>query len=279
MSSRQINILPKVCLALRISVWSVFHPALDWTRFRGVLIKSVVNYRTAHIADISAHEKAASLNNGIIIWDLSHATGVISLNLETDGAKLATGCTYKYLNGGPGSPAFLYAQAGIAAKLTPPLSGWFGHKAPFEFDGDYSPTDGAARFAVGTPPILSMQALNGALDIFDGIDMKALQKKTQNLVTICNAKARALGLESLSPEGKISGGHVSLRHENAYPIVQNLIAKGVKADFRAPDTIRFGFSPLFIRYVDVWEAMMILEDILTNKSWDQDIYRTRSKVT
>lgn len=246
----------------------------------GVLIKSVVNYRTAVVADMAAHEAAAKAGGGIVIWDLSHATGCVDLDLNAIGAKLATGCTYKYLNGGPGSPAFVYASDDISAQLNSPLSGWFGHAAPFAFDGDYVPAAGAARFAVGTPGVLSLSALDAALDVFDGVSVSALATKARALGDLCLWWADRLGLEPISPPiGAMRGGHVSLLHTEGYPIVQALIARGIIPDFRAPDAMRFGFSPLYVSFTDVWDAMTALEDILTTRSWDQPQFKVKAAVT
>jgi kynureninase len=246
----------------------------------GVLIKSVVNYRTAVVANMAAHEAAAKAGGGIVIWDLSHATGCVDLDLSAIGAKLATGCTYKYLNGGPGAPAFVYASDAISEQLNSPLSGWFGHIAPFAFDGDYVPAAGAARFAVGTPGVLSLSALDAALDVFDGVSVSALAAKARALGDLCLWWAERLGLEPISPPiGAVRGGHVSLLHSDGYPVVQALIARGIIPDFRAPDAMRFGFSPLYVSFTDVWDAMTALEDILSTRSWDQPQFKVKAAVT
>lgn len=246
----------------------------------GVFIRSVVNYRSGEVADIGALETEARRHGALIIWDLSHATGILDLTLGANGALLATGCTYKYLNGGPGSPAFVYAERSIAPKLTSPLPGWMGHAAPFAFEGTYKPKDGVARFASGTPPILSLAALDGALDAFDGIELLALQSKARQLGAVAIERAKALGLVVQSPDDDATrGGHVSVRITEGYPVVQALAARGILADFRAPDTVRFGFSPLFLRYEQVWDAMDALADILATRSWDQPQFHARAKVT
>ncbi len=245
----------------------------------GVLVKSVVNYRTARVADIAAHEAAAVAGGGRVVWDLSHATGVLALDLPSAGAALATGCTYKYLNGGPGAPAFVYVARELAGRLASPLSGWFGHARPFDFDGAYEPAPGAARFAAGTPPILSLAALDGALDAFDGVDLAAVQAKARALGDLVLARAAALGLPSISPEAGRRGGHVSLLHADGYAIVQALIARGVIGDFRAPDAMRFGFGPLYVGYADVWRAMDALQDVIETRAFDDPRFRARAAVT
>lgn len=246
----------------------------------GVYIKSAVNYRSGERVDMKAYEEKARDSGALIIWDLSHATGVIALDMKAAGAKLATGCTYKYLNGGPGAPSFLYADKNLLPKLHTPLPGWMGHAAPFEFDGQYKPREDAARFASGTPPILSLSALEGALEAFDGRDMKAIEVKAGALGDLCIARAENIGLEVMSPRDALKrGGHVSLKVKNGYPVTRALNAKGFQSDFRTPDTIRFGFSPLYLRYVDVWDLMESLAEILETKSWDAPEYHARSKVT
>ena len=246
----------------------------------GVLIKSAVNYRTAEIIDIAKYERRVRQSGGVIVWDLSHATGIIKLDLAAKDARLAVGCTYKYLNGGPGAPAFIYARSDIVGKLQSPLAGWLGHKYPFAFDKDYQPADGTARFIAGTPSILSLSALSGALEVFNGLDINDIVTKSRTMGELCLARADSLGLKSTSPrEASIRAGHISLLSDNGYPIVQALAACGIKSDFRTPDTIRFGFSPLFLRYIDVWDTLDALDEILTTKSWDQPKFKARQKVT
>jgi kynureninase len=246
----------------------------------GVLVKSAVNYRTAAIADMTAHERAAADCGGVVIWDLSHAAGVVEIDLHSCDARLATGCSYKYLNGGPGAPAFIYVRGDIAGEIRSPIAGWFGHAAPFAFDPAYAPKEKAARFAAGTPPILSLSALAGALDVFDYVHMAEAAAKTRALGDLCLARSAALNLPSPSPGiGEMRGGHVSLLHENGYAIVQALAAAGVIADFRAPDAMRFGFSALYTRYVDVWRAMDELERIVNTASWDTPEFKKKNAVT
>ena len=246
----------------------------------GVLFRSAVNYRSAEIAPIAAFEAEAVRHGAMIVWDLSHATGVLELALKASGAKLAAGCTYKYLNGGPGAPAFIYAARELADRLASPLPGWMGHAAPFGFSAHYAPREGAARFACGTPPILSLAALSGALEAFDGVDPASLAAKARAMGDYVIQRADAIGLEVMSPrEASRRGGHVSLRIKEGYPVVQALAARGVMADFRAPDTVRFGLSPLFLGHADVWDAMDALEDILRTASWDKPEFHARAKVT
>jgi kynureninase len=246
----------------------------------GVLIKSAVNYRSASITDMAACEVAAGEGGAVIVWDLSHAAGVLALDLKASGARLAAGCTYKYLNGGPGAPAYVYLAPDLSERLTSPISGWFGHAAPFAFDGDYRPTTGAARFAAGTPAILSCAALDGALDTFDGVAMAAVEAKARALGRLWQAKSEPMGFVRASPaDDTLRGGHVTLLHEHGYAIVQALIARGVIGDFRAPDAMRFGFSPLYLSFEDVWRALDILRHVMEEGAWKDPAYVQRAKVT
>lgn len=246
----------------------------------GVLLKSVVNYRTAAIEDIAALEQLAKRHGSLIVWDLSHATGCVDLNLQRDGARLATGCTYKYLNGGPGAPAFIFAARELADTLRNPLPGWFGHADPFAFEADYKPVAGARRFAAGTPGVLSLRALDGALNLFEAISVATLAAKARALGDLCLWWAERLQLPSISPGiGERRGGHVSLLHEDGYAVVQALIARNIIPDFREPDAMRFGFSPLYVGFADVWDAMEAMQDILETRAWDQPQFKTKATVT
>lgn len=243
-----------------------------------VLVKSLVHYRTAAVAEMAALEREAAARGADIIWDLSHATGAVVIDAKANGARFAVGCGYKYLNGGPGAPAFVYACAVEAGRLSQPLSGWMGAKAPFEFSSVYEPADGAQRFAAGTPPILSLAALDAALDVFDGADLHAIEAKARALGDLFLAAGEAAGLTPIRVEGR-RGGHVSFRHADGYAIVQALIARGVIGDFRAPDNLRFGFSPLYLSYTDVWRAGDILREVMREEIWRDLVYARRGKVT
>ncbi len=246
----------------------------------GVLIRSIVNYRSSDIVDVADCEDIARASGGVIVWDLSHATGVLALKLEADGARLATGCTYKFLNGGPGAPAFVYVHGDLAGKIASPISGWFGHADPFAFNPAYAPREGVSRFAAGTPGVLSLATLDAALDVFAGVDLSHIAGKTGALGDLVIVRAEAMGLATISPhDANKRGGHVSLQHENGYAIVQALIARGIIPDFRAPDAMRFGLAPLYVRFVDVWDAMDQLADIVGTRAWDRPEFHARSKVT
>jgi kynureninase len=244
----------------------------------GVMIRSVVNYRTAAIVDMAAAECDARAGGGLVVWDLSHATGVLDVRLHAAGARMAAGCTYKYLNGGPGAPAFVYVRRDI--KAASPITGWMGHEAPFDFVAGYRPRADAARFAAGTPAILSLSALDGALQAFEGRDVGQLWAKAQRMGDLVIARGAALGLQTISPGiGEARGGHVSLLHADGYAIVQALIARGVIADFRAPDAMRFGLAPLYVRWVDVWDAMAHLGEVLERREYERAEFRARAAVT
>lgn len=245
-----------------------------------VWIKSLVDYRTAAVADVEAFENRAQEVGAAMIWDLSHATGVLDLKLAEWGAKYAVGCTYKYLNGGPGAPGFAYVRKDCVNGLRTPLQGWLGHASPFEFSPRYQPAPGVQRFVSGTPAILSMAALDGALDVFDGVAASDLETKARALGDMCLVRFGQLGLETSSPSpGARRGGHVSVRHENGYAVSRALAERGCQTDFRTPDTIRFGLSPLYLGYGEVWRALDALEDILESGVWREDRFSVRAKVT
>ena len=249
-------------------------------RTGGGLIRSIVNYRTAEALDVAASERIAQASGGVIVWDLSHATGVLDLRLAADGARIATGCTYKFLNGGPGAPAFVYVSGDVAGHVASPLSGWFGHADPFAFVPGYQAGAGVARFAAGTPGVLSLSALDAALDAFDGVSMSDVAAKARALGDLVIARADALGLDVLSPrEAARRGGHVSLLHKDGYAIVQALIARGIIPDFRAPNAMRFGVAAPYIRFVDVWDAAAHLQQVLQHEEWRQARFNQRAAVT
>lgn len=244
-----------------------------------VLIKSAVHYKTAVVADIPAWERAAAKAGAVIVWDLSHAAGIIDVNLSAAGARYAVGCGYKYLNGGPGAPAYVYVEREAASGLAQPLSGWMGHARAFDFAGEYAPAGGVSRFACGTPPILSMACLDAALNVYEGVDMGEVERKAKALGDIFLARAQSLGLETVSPgAGERRGGHVSFKFADGYAVVQALIARGVIGDLRTPDLMRFGFAPLYLRYADVWDAADALEDVMKSESWRKPEFAARKAV-
>jgi kynureninase len=233
---------------------------------------SHVNYRSAEIQDMAAVTAAAHARGALIVWDLAHSTGAVELKLDADRADFAVGCGYKFLNGGPGAPSHVYVAARHLAALEQPLTGWFAHAAPFAFGDDFARADGIRAMLCSTPQMLSMTALEAALDAFDGIAMCDVQAKGRALgdLMIKLADERLIqfgvGIASLR-DGARRGNHVSLTHPEGYRIMQALIARGVIGDFRAPDVMRFGFGPLYVRYVDVFDAVAVLEEILATGAW------------
>jgi kynureninase len=250
----------------------------------GLLLLTHVHYKEGFrfdMADVTAKATAAGART---VWDLSHSAGAVPLHLNRDGAELAVGCGYKYLNGGPGAPAFLYVAEHLQERLVSPLRGWMGHAAPFAFADDYVPAPGIARFLAGTPPMLSMAALESGIDSFAGVDMDAVWAKSVALFDLFSAlvdeRCRGHGLECISPrEPDARGSHISFRWPHAFELCQALIADGVIGDFRAPDVIRFGLTPLYLGYEDVWEGVERLHRILASGSWRDPKFAVRGKVT
>jgi kynureninase len=226
-----------------------------------------------------AHEKGA-----LAIWDLAHSAGAFQVEVAKCNADFAVGCTYKYLNSGPGGPAFIYVAPRHQAAARPALSGWQGHDAPFAFDLDYRPARGAERMRVGTPPILQLAALEASLDIWDSVDMAALRARslalTDAFIKGVEASSPTLTLTLATPrDHAMRGSQVSFRHAEGYAIMQALISKGVIGDFRAPDIIRFGFTPLYTSDADVAKAVDVLAEIMAKSLWDTPEFKTRKKVT
>ncbi len=249
-----------------------------------VVLVNHVNYKSGELRDMAALTRKAHEHGALVIWDLCHTAGALPVDLDGAKADFAVGCTYKYLNGGPGAPAFVYAAARHHGAISQPLSGWWGHARPFAFEKHYAAGEGIRRFLCGTQPILSLRALKGALDIWDEVDIAALREKSLGLtdlfIALVEEKCAAYGLELESPrERKKRGSQVSFRHPHAYEIMQALIARGVIGDFRAPSTMRFGFTPLYLRYADVWQAVVILEEILRTGAWQDARFAVRAAVT
>ena len=242
-----------------------------------------VDYRSGAILDMAAINQAARAAEALTVWDLSHSAGAVELDLNGSGCGLAVGCGYKYLNGGPGAPAFLYVAERLQDQLRSPLQGWMGHAEPFAFDAAYRPVSGITRFLTGTPSILALAALDAGLDTFDGVAMHDLAAKSRALsqLFIEEVEARCGGEVRLaSPrDPSARGSHVVFAHPQGYAVMQALIACGVIGDFRAPDLIRFGFAPLYNRFEEVWRAAGILGEILELREWDQPRFSQRRRVT
>ena len=247
-----------------------------------VLVLTEVDYRTGRLHDMRPLTRKAHAAGALTVWDLAHSAGALPVELESAGADFAVGCTYKYLNAGPGAPAFIYVAPKYADTARPALSGWMGHDAPFAFDLDYRAGPGIERMRVGTPPIIAMAALDAALDVWDGVSMTDVRHASIALADlfIREVEGRCPELTLASPrDGKQRGSQVSFRHPDGYAIMQALIARDVIGDFRAPDMMRFGFAPLYIGEAEVRAAVEIIADVLTNRRWDSAEYRKKALVT
>ena len=247
-----------------------------------VLMLTEVDYRTGRKHDMAALTRAAQAKGILTVWDLAHSAGALPVHLADCGADFAVGCTYKYLNSGPGGPAFIYVAPRHADVVRPALSGWLGHEAPFAFDLDYRPGAGIERMRVGTPPVLQLAALEASLDIWDMADMADVRARSIELCDafITGVEAACPDLTLASPrDGTMRGSQVSFRHAQGYAIMQALISRGVIGDFRAPDILRFGFTPLYTSFDDVAGAVAILADIMANSAWDKPEFMARARVT
>ena len=247
-----------------------------------VTLITEVDYRTGRKHDMAAITKRAHEKGALTIWDLAHSAGAFPVELARAGADFACGCTYKYLNSGPGGPAFIYVAPRHQDRARPALAGWQGHDTPFAFDLDYRPATGVERMRVGTPPILQLAALEASLDIWDSVDMAALRARSLALTDqfIAGVEAACPTLTLATPRDHAKrGSQVSFRHPEGYAIMQALISKGVIGDFRAPDIIRFGFTPLYTTHDEVAQAVAILAEIMAKSLWDTPEFKTRKKVT
>ena len=267
-----------------------------------VLMLTHINYRTGRMHPMAQVTRDAHTAGALVLWDLAHSAGAVPVDLKAADADFAVGCGYKYLNGGPGAPAFVWAHPRHTARmdrdqLRQPLSGWFGHKAPFEFTPDYRPALGIQRFACGTPPVLSMSALDCGVDVFLKAEalggMAALRRKSIALTTLftelVEARCAGHGLTLVTPrEPAQRGSQVSFAHEQGYAIMQALIARGVIGDFRAgepgaaPESshlLRFGFTPLYTRFTEVWDALELLRQVLATGEWREARFNQRAAVT
>jgi kynureninase len=241
-----------------------------------------VDYRTGRKHDMARLTARAHAAGALAVWDLAHSAGAIPVDLAGAGADFAVGCTYKYLNSGPGGPAFIYVAPRHAEAARPALSGWLGHEAPFAFDLNYRPGRGIERMRVGTPPVLQMAALEAALDVWDMATMADVRARSIALTErfIAGVEAACPALTLASPRNPAErGSQVSFRHPEGYAIMQALIARGVIGDFRAPDILRFGFTPLYIGEAEVDGAVAVLAEVMDGALWDHPEYKTRARVT
>ena len=254
-----------------------------------VLMLTQVNYRTGRVHDMAALTKAAHQAGALTVWDLAHSAGALPVDLTGSDADFAVGCGYKYLNGGPGAPAFVWAHPRHAERFWQPLAGWLGHAAPFDFTPDYRPAPGINRYICGTPPVISMAVLECGLDTVLAAEplggMQALRAKsvalTELFIALVEARCAGHGLTLASPRDAAQrGSQVSFAHpSDGYAVMQALIARGVIGDFRAPDILRFGFTPLYVRFVDVWDAVEHMVQVLQTGEWQQARFQVRSAVT
>ena len=249
-----------------------------------VVVLNQVDYRSGVIRDVKAITEHAHAVGALVVTDLSHAAGAIPVDLHAENVDFAVGCTYKYLNGGPGSTAYIYAAQRHHGKFRQPLTGWFGHAEPFKFESGYRQATGSRAFLTGTQHVLSMIGVKAALDVFDDVDIGELYKKGQTLSTLfidlVDAWCVPHGVGFYSPrDAKLRNGQVSLTHEHGYAIVQALIARDVIGDFRQPNVMRFGFAPLYLRFVDIWDAADHLRQVLESGQYKQPEFNIKNLVT
>jgi kynureninase len=268
--------------ALRVVERSEIERSLDGSV--AVLMLTHVDYASGEIHDMRRITAAAQKVGTLVLWDLSHSAGAVPIDLNAAQVDLAVGCGYKYLNGGPGAPAYLFVAKGLQEAIQSPLAGWMGHVAPFAFEREYRPAPGINRQLAGSPPILSMLALEVAVDLWLRVDQQEARRKSMALgdlfIKQVDETCRDLGVEVASPrEAKLRGSQVALRHNEAYRVMRALIDRGVIGDFRAPDLMRFGFAALYTRYVDVFDAVRSLREVLTSRAWNRPEYANRLSVT
>ncbi|UOQ90469.1 kynureninase [Agromyces endophyticus] len=295
-----------------------------------VVVLTHVNYRTGRMYDLAEVTRRVHEAGALMVWDLCHSVGAVPVDLNGAGADFAIGCTYKYLNGGPGSPSFIWVAERHQADARPALTGWHGHARPFDFGIDYAPAEGITRFRVGTPQLLSVAGLEASLDVWDDVDLEALREKslrlTELFISLVDARLGRFGVEVVTPrQSARRGSQVSLRFAGAartggsagssagssagtsagtsagasddtgvaaattpsvlpetadgYAVMQAIIERGVIGDFRAPDLMRFGFTPLYVTHTDVWDAVAVLEDVLATESWRDERFARRGAVT
>lgn len=243
-----------------------------------------VNYRTGYMHDMAAVTDLIHRAGALAVWDLAHSAGAVPVDLNGVGADYAVGCTYKYLNGGPGSPAFVWVPKRHQNAFSQPLSGWWGHKKPFDMNPAYQPDEGIGRFLCGTQPVVSMALVECGLDVFLQTDMAALRRKSLALsdlfISLVETRCGKFPLQLVTPrEHAQRGSQASFAHPNGYEVMQALIARGVIGDYREPHVLRFGFTPLYTRFADVWDAVEILRDVLESEAWRAPEFAERGAVT
>jgi kynureninase len=249
-----------------------------------IVMLTHVDYATGEIHDMRRLTEQAHKYGALILWDLSHSAGAVPIDLNRCDVDLAIGCGYKYLNGGPGAPAYLFIRAALQEQMNNPISGWMGHATPFGFTREYQPAQGIKRQLAGTPPVLSLLALEVAIDLWLRVDQQEARRKSMALgdlfIRLVDENCRDLGLQVASPrEASQRGSQVSLQHREGYRIMRALIDAGVIGDFRTPDLMRFGFAPLYTRYADVFDAVRCLREVVVSRAWQRPEYATRLTVT
>jgi kynureninase len=265
-------------------VRAVADPVAALNQDVAVLMLTHVNYRSGAMHDMASVTRAAHAVGALTLWDLSHSVGAVPLRLAADDVDLAVGCGYKYLNGGPGAPAFVSVAPGLQADLRSPLTGWLGHAEPFDFAPDYRPAGGISRAMVGSPPVLSFAALEVGVDLMLRASMDALRAKSQRLIDLFIAlieqECAEFGFRLLTPrDSAIRGSQVAFAHADGYAVMQALIARGVIGDFRTPDVMRFGLAPLYVRHTDVWDAVSVLREVMRTGAWREPKFGQRRVVT
>ena len=243
-----------------------------------VVMLTEVNYHTGRRHDMAAITAAAHHAGALTLWDLAHSAGAMPVELAACDADLAVGCGYKFLNGGPGAPAFLYVAPRLQAEMIYPITGWLGHAAPFAFEPGFRPAYGIARATVGTPPIISLSALEVGIDLALEADLALVRAKSLRMGEVFAALTAELDVTLMTPMGS-RGSQISLAHPDAYAVMQALIERGVIGDFRAPDVLRFGMTPLYTRYADLWDAALVLREILAAETWREPRFHARRAVT
>jgi kynureninase len=249
-----------------------------------IVMLTHINYRTGAMHDMQAITTRAHEKGALMIWDLCHSAGAMPVDLNGSKADFAIGCGYKYLNGGPGAPAFVYVAQRHQANFSQPLAGWLGHAQPFAFDWQYRPAEGIGRYLAGTQPVMSMIALECGIDLMLEADMSLVRQKSLAMgglfIQLVEQRCGDYGLELVTPrEGAVRGSQVSYSHPQGFPIMQALIAQGVIGDYREPNILRFGFTPLYVSYTDVWDMVEILSNILRDRTWEKPEFQQRGNVT
>jgi kynureninase len=243
-----------------------------------------VNYKTGAVYDMRALTALTHEHGGVTVWDLAHSAGALDVHLNDANADFAAGCGYKYLNGGPGAPGFAFVARRHHPQLSQPITGWFAHKAPFDFTHNFEPIEGIRRMLIGTTPMLSMIALEASMKMWADVDMAALRRKSMAMgdyfIQLVDERLSSYNFGIASPRTAAQrGSQVSLTHEHGYAIMQALIARGVIGDFRAPDILRFGFTPLYVGFVELWDAVDALVNIMETNAWNTPEFTTRKAVT